>query len=45
VVPLSCGAVEAAARLNARIVFTVYPPKVREKIVWKKRSPAGGKGR
>jgi len=40
VMPLSCEAVEAAARLNARIVFTVYPPKVPTEVVWKKRPPA-----
>jgi len=45
VMPLSCEAVEAAARLNARIVFTVYPPEATKEVVWKKRAPAGGKGR
>jgi hypothetical protein len=39
---LSCETVEAAAKLKARIGFTVYAPEVPKKIVRKKRaSPRG----
>jgi hypothetical protein len=41
---LSCEAVEPAAKLNARIGFTVYAPQVPDEVVRKKRPSASRKG-
>ena len=42
---LSAEAVEAAAKLKARIVFTVYAPEVPKNVVGKERALVGGKRR
>jgi hypothetical protein len=39
---LSAETVAAAARLKARVSFTVYAPEVPKRVVWKKRASARG---